>query len=356
MKVSEVNESELLAQFIPVLIDHNSKAQAAWADAFGTSNPLVLGPGDDAAVLKVSASTVSTIDTQTENQDFRRTWASGAMTTGYDVGWKSAAQNLGDVASMGAVPVTFLVSLTLTPDTEVDWVTDFARGLCDSLVAHQVPWCTVAGGDLGQGTEISVTVAASGSCEKPVLRSGGQDGDVLAIAGDFGTAAAGLALLDSAAFTPGESEELDALAAAQQRPLAAVTAGMQARDAHAMMDISDGLIRDAERMGAASSLDIDISTAELEKAVHTVFLAAEFLVENDANYAGNTAEGLALHWCLTGGENHGMLAAFAPVEVPQGFTVVGNCRSVAAGEKSKVTVNHMKYRGKGWDHFDTTES
>ena len=72
-----------------------------------------VGPGDDAAVIEApDARTVISIDTLVQDQDFRLEWPSGYRTTGYDVGWKSVAQNLSDINAMGAVPTSLVISLT----------------------------------------------------------------------------------------------------------------------------------------------------------------------------------------------------------------------------------------------------
>ncbi len=69
-----------------------------------TSGSVLLGPGDDAAVIAApDGRTVVSIDTQVQDRDFRLTWPNGAHSTGYDVGWKAAAQNLSDINAMGAV-------------------------------------------------------------------------------------------------------------------------------------------------------------------------------------------------------------------------------------------------------------
>ena len=152
--VAQMSESQLLALFMPVLAEHNERAADLRAE-LGAPGALVLGPGDDSAALDLRGGlTVMSTDTQTENQDFRRSWPSGYTTGGFEVGWKAATQNLADIAAMGATPVTLLVSLTLTPDTPVSWVQEFARGITESCTAQEATTCTIAGGDMGSGSEI----------------------------------------------------------------------------------------------------------------------------------------------------------------------------------------------------------
>lgn len=333
-RARDVNEDQLLEAFLPIIKSHNQKAQH-----------LLRGPGDDCAVLDLrDGLTVMTTDTQTENQDFRRSWANGMVTTGYDLGWKAATQNLADIAAMGAVPQTLLISLTLTPDTPVSWVEDFARGVTESCTAQGAQTCSVSGGDLGAGSEISVTVTAVGSCSAPVLRSGAHVGDALVLAGMVGTAAAGLTLLENSSgyqLTQG----LSACIEAQQRPRSPLATGAAAHQLTAMLDVSDGLLRDAARLARASSVSIDIDAAALAPWVARVQEAAEICAASD-----QTASDLALHWVLTGGEDHGLLATCPVDVVPAGFTQIG--RITKPGDA--VTVDGRAYRAKGWDHFEAT--
>lgn len=338
--VKDLSEGQLLAGFLPILAEHNSR-----------STDLTVGPGDDCAVLDLGGGqTVLTTDTQTEDQDFRRLWPSGLSTGGYEIGWKAATQNLADLAAMGATPRTLLVSLTLTGDVEDDWVTAFARGLVESCRTQGAEACSISGGDLGMGTEISVTVTAVGTCTAPVLRSGTQPGDALVLAGRVGTAAAGLALLDSehlaqegaAPLTAGERACIEA----QQKPVSPLGAGAAGAPAlHAMLDVSDGLVRDAERIARASGVSIDLDRESLTPLLEPLADAAARLAG-----AGTDPSELALHWVLTGGEDHGLLATCPPGNIPAGFTRIG---TVGAGDPA-VTLDGTPYYAKGWDHFDRT--
>lgn len=340
--VGQVSEGQLLALFMPILTEYNQEAADVRA-TLGAPGALVLGPGDDSAALDLRGGlTVMSTDTQTENQDFRRTWPSGYATGGYEVGWKAATQNLADIAAMGATPVTLLVSLTLTPDTPVSWVQDFARGLTESCTAQGATTCTVAGGDMGSGSEISVTVTAVGLTDRPITRSGARPGDAVVFAGALGTAAAGLALLDSAPFTA--TEELSTCVRAQQQPRAPLTLGPAAAPyLTSLMDVSDGLVRDGGRIASASGAALDLDSASLDPWLEIVRPAAGMLTgENPAQ-----AEVLALRWVLTGGEDHGLLGTCPPEQIPPGFTRIGR---VQAGEG--ITVDGRTYTAKGWDHFE----
>ncbi|MFZ3452636.1 thiamine-phosphate kinase [Arthrobacter sp. 7Tela_A1] len=327
--VSELSEGELLARILPRL---------------GAGRAL-LGPGDDAAMLaSPDGRTVISIDTLVQDQDFRLQWPGGYSTTGFDVGWKCAAQNLSDINAMGAVATSLVVSLTLPANTRITWVEGLADGLSAALRALGAEQCTVAGGDLGRGDSLVVTAAVTGDLQgrAPVLRSGARPGDTLAVCGVLGHAAAGLALLESGMDYAALSGWERSLAAAQSRPCPPLAAGPAAAGAgaHAMMDISDGLVRDSGRLCAASGVRIDLDPEMLRK---------------DATLLAGTAGNLGadpLHWVLGGGEDHGLLAAFAAgQELPRGFRRIGTVLEDMGPGAGRVTVGGGKPAAAGWDHF-----
>ncbi len=328
--VGELSEGELLARIFPRL-KHSSS--------------VLLGPGDDAAVVAApDGRTLISIDTQTQDQDFRLEWNNGYRTTGYDVGWKSAAQNLSDINAMGGTAVSLVVSLTMPPGTPVLWVEDFADGLTAGIVGLGAPDCSVAGGDLGRGREIAVTVAVVGTMHglPAVLRSGARPGDTLALAGTVGRAAAGLALLESTIPVGQLNTAQRALMDSQCRPQPPLGAGpLGARaGATAMMDVSDGLLRDAGRLAVASGVVLDLDPIAL-KALATPLEAASAPLGLDP-----------MEWVLGGGEDHGLLATFpANVQLPSGFTAIGSIQAVAEGQHSGVRIAGMPADTAGWDHF-----
>ncbi len=188
LTVAGLSESELLGRIFPRLtipVPAGGPVAATY---------LLLGPGDDAAIVAApDGRTVLSIDTQVADQDFRLEWNNGYRTSGYDVGWKAAAQNLSDINAMGARATSLVVSLTMPPETLVSWVEDFADGLMAGIRGLGAPDCSVAGGDLGRGRELAVSVAIVGTLDgkEPVLRSGARPGDTVALAGTVGRAAAG---------------------------------------------------------------------------------------------------------------------------------------------------------------------
>lgn len=324
--VGELSEGSLLKRILPRL---------------RTSPATLLGPGDDAAVVAVpDGRVVVSVDTQVQDQDFRLVWPNGSRSTGYDVGWKAAAQNLADIAAMGAEATSMVVSVTLPPATPVTWLEELADGLSDAIQALGAHGCSVVGGDLGRGRELSVTVAILGSLSgrRPVLRSGARPADVVALAGTAGRAAAGLALLESGHPAETLPEGMRALLDVQRRPRPPLAAGPAAAkaSAHALIDLSDGLVRDAGRVAAASGVSIDLDPGALDRLAEPLQEAARLLGED------------ARAWVLGGGEDHGLLGVFGPdIPLPAGFTAIG---SVTAGPP-QVTVGHLSSETVGWDHF-----
>jgi thiamine-monophosphate kinase len=213
----------------------------------------LVGIGDDAAVLAApDGRVVASTDFLLEGRHFRRDWSSPA-----DVGRKAAARSLIDVAAMGAVPTGLLVALAAPADLPVSW----ARGLTEGLAAECArAGASVVGGDTARAASVLLATTGLGDLQgrAPVLRSGAAPGDLVAVTGPLGHAAAGLALLSAGLVN-------DPLVAAQKRPAPPYDAGPQAADlgATAMIDISDGLLADLGHVAAASGVRIDLSSDRL---------------------------------------------------------------------------------------------
>jgi thiamine-monophosphate kinase len=270
----------------------------------GTSSSVLLGPGDDAAVVATpDGRVVATTDVLVEGVHFRHDWSSG-----YDVGRKAAAANLADVAAMGARGTALLVGLAAPADLPVQWALDLADGLRDEAA---VVGAVVVGGDVVRSDLLVVSVTALGDLagRAPVTRAGARPGDVVVLAGELGRSAAGLEQL-SAGTTEGD------LVAAHRRPTPPYDLGPVLADAGAtaMCDVSDGLLSDAGHLAAASGVRIDLDAAD--------------------------------ELFLTGGEDHALVATLpAEAVVPLGCRVIGR---VLAG--SGVTVAGEPRTG-GWDHY-----
>lgn len=282
-----------------------------------------LGPGDDAAVVAApDGRFVVTTDMMIHGPDFRLAWSAP-----FDLGFKAAATNLSDVAAMGAVPTALVVALAAPAETRVDFLEAFADGLraaCDELS----PGAGVVGGDLSVSATLTIAVTAFGDLQgrAPVLRSGARPGDVVAVSGTLGLAAEGLRLLFERGVVDGRPDAAAAAElarehpvpiAAQLRPHPPIADGRAAAiaGATAMLDVSDGLARDASRIADASGVAIDFSGVS----------AAE----------------------LAGAEDHGLLACFPPgIPLPGGFRQIG---SVLEG--TGVLSDGERITGSGWDPY-----
>ena len=297
----------------------------------------LVGSGDDAAVVAVSDGRfVVTTDTMVESHDFRCDFS-----TGYDLGYKAVASNVADVAAMGAKPIAIVVAMVIPKSTKVSWLEDFARGLqagCDELA----PECGIVGGDLASGDQIVIAVTAHGllAGANPVLRSGAQVGDQVALAGTLGRAACGLDLLlheDKSL-----AKAYDEWVAIQLRPMPPIQLGIQAATAAtAMLDVSDSLALDSNRLANASNVTIALDRSKLEGYAAVLEQAALSMTARD-NLARDPMD-----WVLYGGEDHSLLATFPiDAELPKGFKVIG---SVVSRADAAVLLGSSPLEAKGWD-------
>lgn len=304
----------------------------------GTAEGAVLGPGDDCAVLRVRGDAVVTTDTMIEGPDFRLAWHGG-----FELGWKLAATNLSDVAAMGAVPTALTLALAVPHDTRVPLLERIAEGV-DAACRALAPGCGVVGGDLGRSPVITAAVTAIGELggRAPVTRAGARPGDVVAYAGDLGLAGMGLSLLFAEAADPDGTAHGRALPelwarhpeviAAQLAPSPPIPLGVAAAlaGATAMMDVSDSLSIDADRLARASGIGVRLEAALIEAA-----------------FGEQCGVLVPLEAMLTGGEDHGLLATFpAGADLPPGFAAIGG-----AGEGAGVLLDGAAVEPRGWDPY-----
>jgi thiamine-monophosphate kinase len=274
----------------------------------GEAPGVLVGPGDDTALVAAPDGRVAiTCDMLVEGRHFRRDWS-----TPIDVGRRAAAASLADVAAMGAVPTSLVVGFGAPGDLPAAWATSCAAAIREEAA---LAGAALVGGDVVEAPQVVISVTALGDLEgrAPVLRSGAQPGDLVAIAGRFGWAAAGLTLLSRGFRSP--KVLVDAHRFPQppyaSGPLAAIAG------ATAMIDVSDGLLADARHVAEASGVRVEIRTEEWEVPEPMQAAASAYNVDPHA-------------WMLTGGDDHALLATFPPgAALPEGFVVIGQ---VVAGE------------------------
>ncbi|UDY22684.1 thiamine-phosphate kinase [Nocardioides sp. Kera G14] len=292
---------------------------------FPQGEHVMVGPGDDAALLRIrNGHVIVSTDLMVEGRHFRRDWGSAA-----DIGHRAAAQNLSDLNAMGGTAHSLTVGLAAPADLPEAWVLEFADGFAEECA---LVGASVVGGDVTRAAEIVIAVTVMGSVtQAPVLRSGAKAGDVLALAGRQGWAAAGLAVLGRGFRSP------RAVVAAYQRPEPPYAAGPVAAAAGAtsMIDISDGLLAEAGHLASASGVAVNVDTGALE--VPEAFQAVGMALNVDPQT-----------FALTGGDDHALLATFPQwVPLPEGWRAIGT-----VSEGSGVTVDGRAWDGPtGWTHF-----
>jgi thiamine-monophosphate kinase len=218
-----------------------------------------LGIGDDAALLQPRANEqlVVTADTLNSGVHFP------AETPAYDIGWKTLAVNLSDLAAMGARPAWCTLALSL-PDTSEEWIDAFAEGFFALADQHDI---ALIGGDTTRGP-LSLTVTAMGQVGRgqALRRDRAQVGDDVWVSGTIGDAAGALKLWQQGALDVATATLLgdyETLRLRLLRPTPRVTLGLRLRAfAHAAVDLSDGLVADlghiAARSGVAAQIDADV--------------------------------------------------------------------------------------------------
>lgn len=287
---------------------------------------VVLGIGDDAALLQPSpgCELVVTADTLIGGRHFPDT------TAPFDIGWKSLAVNLSDLAAMGAQPRWCTLALTL-PEASEAWLAGFADGLAALARPYGV---ALIGGDTTRGP-LSITITALGEVPagQALRRSGARPGDAVCVTGTLGDAA--LALRLGAAAEPALRARLD-------RPQPRVATGLALRGiARAVLDLSDGLIGDLQHILDASDVGAEID-ADLLPASPAFACLVSHASRRQLQLAGGDDYELCI--CLPASA---LESARAAVEVP--LTRIGRIVAepglrLVDGEGHTITPSFTAYR------------
>ena len=300
---------------------------------------LLVDTGDDTAAWRAvgEKTELFTTDTVVEGVHFTR-----ETTPWRDLGWKSLASNISDIAAMGGQPACALVTLGLPPETAVSDLKELYRGMLEIGNRYGV---SIVGGDMVRSPVVFITVALTGVTQyPPMLRSSAQPGDLVAVTGCLGSSAGGLKLMLEDRATPPEAAGY--LKKAHRRPVPDVEAGqvLVRAGVNTAMDISDGLVDDLGKLCLASGVSAQVRADQVP--LHPL------LCETFPD------EGLDL--ALNGGEDYKLLFAASPdlmAEVrevlPGAITTVGE---ITAGNPGRVTVvdasgTECSASRRGWDHF-----
>jgi thiamine-monophosphate kinase len=255
---------------------------------------------------------VLTQDVLVEGVHFRREW-----TSWHDLGYKAAAVNLSDLAAMAAEPEALFVVLGAPPETDAEALLELYEGLNEPAVP-------VRGGDTSAARELTISVTALGRSQRVPGRSGARSGDVLVVTGPLGAAAAGLHVLERGL------DGFDKLVRAFNRPPFRLDAARELGPvAHAMLDLSDGIASDAQRIAERSGVKLVIEVERLPLA------------------PGLDEVGDEPFWTL--GEDYELLAALAPGDAERlGRPTIGR---VESGEGVELLRGGVPLDAAGWDQF-----
>ena len=301
---------------------------------------VIVGIGDDAAVVRVGKQPlVATVDALVESVHFDL-----AYVLPEEVGHRALAVNLSDLAAMGARAKYALVSLSLPPEKSERFVSGFYQGLAALAKKQGVQ---VIGGNLARSPgPIFVDVTALGEADTPVLRSGAQAGDAIAVVGRLGEAAAGLRLLRSMGRDNALSK-WERLCRAQLLPQPLLEEGrfLGKGVATSLIDVSDGLASELGHIATASKVRMQIETERLPLSPVLAEAAARLSLR-------------PLDLVLYGGEDYALLFTFRPrdwkkvhARFGDQVTVIGQVRRGPARLSIIKAGKSYRLAAAGFDHF-----
>lgn len=296
---------------------------------------VLLGIGDDAALLQVAAGQCLVVATDTLNEGVHFP----IETAPADIGWKSLAVNLSDLAAMGAAPAWCTLSLALH-EANPAWLDAFLDGFLSLAAQHRV---ALVGGDTTRGaSSVCVTVHGLVAPGQALRRSGARAGDDLWVTGTLGDAAAALAQ-----WRAGGAAE-PALRARLDRPTPRVAIGRALTDiAHACIDVSDGLLADVGHLCAASAVGARIA---LDALPASPALLAMFTAETRRSL--QTAGGDDYELCFAAPPSHRTAIADVADECQVAITRIGSCVAGHGVDAFDVDGHHWQPPRTGFDHFN----
>ena len=260
----------------------------------------------------------------------------------HDLGWKSLAANISDIAAMGGSPSYAVITLGLPGTTDIADIKELYRGIFSIADKYGV---SIVGGDMVGAKEIFITIALTGSIRKtPLMRTTASPGDLIAVSGYVGSSAGGLKLIQENPSVSTEASQY--LIKMHQQPIPQIDGGKLILDYGLTtgMDISDGLSDDLAKLCLASGVS---ATLHIDQIPINPLLKATF---------PNEYIDLALY----GGEDYHILFTGTPEKVvpmitkmPDGAAIIGEITDSEPGCVTLIYPNGEKIVSsrKGWDHF-----
>ena len=298
---------------------------------------LLIGIGDDAAAWQGDDSIqLASVDSFIEGVHF-----TPETTLLPDVGGKALAVNISDIAAMGGIPRYALVALSLPENNEVEDIAALYSGMLKLAKQYGV---TIVGGDISNAplVAVAITILGSSPTKKILTRSSARPGEIVAVTGHLGAAAAGMELLKSQRRLDPEAENHLKNAFLHPTPRIAEGLLLVEQGVKTAIDISDGLVADLGQIGKASKVGarIEVERVPVEPAVKTAFSER------------------ALELALSGGEDYELLFT-ATAEIVDKVKKAASCPVTPIG---KITVgkgvtlvdkagNPFKLDKSGWEHF-----
>jgi thiamine-monophosphate kinase len=333
MRIGEIGEFGLIEILSKMVADSNMSLKS--------EHGLILGIGDDAAVVNVENSKLLiTTDTLVENVHFIHDYMPWR-----NLGWKSMAVNLSDIAAMGGKPSFAVVTLGLHLETHVENIEELYRGILSASSSYD---CIIIGGDIVKSPTTFVTIAMTGFAENGIMqRNNAKPGDLVAVTGFLGCSAAGLQILKSDRdihsiiniehFTKSHLTPL---------PRLDIVDCLLDFGINTAMDISDGLIDDLSKLCKASGVGAVINRCDIP--------IDEFILES-------FSESECFEFALNGGEDYELIFTGPSKKVldlvhllGDSVEVIGYITEDSPGNVSIIEKTGMKtnyVHGKGWDHF-----
>ena len=250
-----------------------------------SGNGVIIGPGDDCAVLRVPRDVELCVSTDTLLEGVHFLPNCDAKVVAY----RTMGANLSDLAAMGATPFAFLLAMTF-PEVKNDWLENFSNALSRIIKKYHIP---LVGGNLSKGTlSLTVTVMGTVPIDGATKRTGASVGDDIYVTGTLGDAARGLALAR-------KGEKTGTLLDRYEFPEPRIEAGRHLRGlATSSIDISDGLVAEISHLTEVGTLGAEIQASSIPLSKDLLDSVGETAARHLALFSGDDYE-----LCFTAREN-----------------------------------------------------